>query len=93
METIEINTNISLLFDWILITTDQPVDKTESGLIIPEISQEKKSTGVVELVGNQVQGLKAGDRVAHIHFFGMKLIYKGMLAYLMREHDVIVVLE
>jgi chaperonin GroES len=90
--SVEIKNDIQLLHDWILVFPDAPEEKTESGIFIAEIDQEKKPTGTVAAIGKKVKGLKVNDRVVHIHFFGMIVQYKAMQAYLMREHDVIAVL-
>jgi chaperonin GroES len=86
---VEITKDIQLLNDWILVLPDAPEEKTESGIFIAEIDQERKPTGTVVATGNKVKGLKVDDRVVHIHFFGMVVLYKDQKTYLMREHDVI----
>jgi len=86
---VEIKKDILLLNDWIIVLPDAQEERTESGIFLADIGQKKKPTGTVVATGKKVKGLITNDRVVHIHFFGMIVLYKGVQAYLMREHDVI----
>ncbi len=72
-------------------------DKTAGGIIIPDTAKEKPQQGEVVAIGPGKEGvklnLKIGDRVLYGKYAGQELQYKGDDYLIMREDDVLVVLN
>lgn len=56
-------THLKPLNDRVLIKRDKPTQKTESGIYVPEGSQEKPQTGTVIAVAKAVKSVKPGNIV------------------------------
>jgi chaperonin GroES len=72
-------------------------EKTQGGIIIPDTAKEKPQQGEVVAVGPGKEGvklnLKTGDRVLFGKYAGQELQYNGDDYLIMREDDVLVVLN
>jgi chaperonin GroES len=90
------------LYDRILIKRVEEEDKTAGGLFIPDAAKEKPQRGVVVAVGNgkiQEDGslrkldLKAGDKILFSKYSGNDIKIDGTEHLILREDDVLAVLE
>ena len=72
-------------------------EKTQGGIIIPDTVKEKPQRGEVVAVGPGKDGeamtVKAGDIVLYGKYAGQELQYKGAEYLIMREDDILVVLD
>ncbi len=90
------------LLDRVVIQRVEDENKTAGGIIIPDTAKEKPSQGIVVAVGpggrdedgKVVQmTLKAGDRVLFGKWSGTEIKVDGEQLLIMRETDVLGVLE
>lgn len=81
----------------VLILPSEPEAKTKGGLIIPETAQEKPSRGQVVAVGPGTDGemmtLVAGDWVLYGKYAGNPLEYEGKEYVIMRESEILAVVD
>jgi chaperonin GroES len=93
---------ITPLYDKIVIRrTDERMEKTEGGIHIPSSAQEEPSEGVVIAVGigrwehGSLASLqvKEGDKVLFGKYAGNKIRLRGEDLLIMREDEVLAVLD
>ena len=94
--------NIKPLADRVLIAPAKAEEKTVGGIIIPDTAKEKPSQGIVVAVGPGgrdedgkpvAMTLKEGDRVLFGKWSGTEIKIDGQELLIMRESDVLGVLE
>jgi chaperonin GroES len=90
------------LYDRILIKRVEEEQKTAGGLFIPDTAKEKPQQGLVVAVGNgkvQEDGslrkleVKAGDKILFSKYSGNDIKIDGTEHLILREDDVLAVLE
>ena len=85
------------LADRVLLKQEKAETKTASGIIIPETAQEKTQTATVEAVGPGTEKekitLKAGDRVMYDKYAGTQLKIDGEDYLIVKNSDIIAVVE
>jgi chaperonin GroES len=90
------------LYDRILIKRVDEESKTAGGLFIPDTAKEKPQQGLVVAVGNgkvQEDGslrkleVKAGDKILFSKYSGNDIKIEGTEHLILREDDVLAVLE
>jgi chaperonin GroES len=86
-------TTIKPLGKRVLIEPLKPVEKTSSGLIIPDTAQTVPQEAMVISVGNEVTDVKIGDRVIYSHYAGTKLEYDGHSYIVVESMDLVCVVE
>ena len=95
-------TKIRPLQDRIIVKRVQEEEKTKGGIIIPDTAKEKPIEGKVIAVGNgkvQEDGkvrpldVKAGDRVLFSKYAGTEIKIDGEEHLIMREEDILGVIE
>lgn len=93
---------ISPLYDRILIKRDEADEKTAGGLFIPDNAKEKPVRGTVIAVGNgkvledgslRPLQVKAGEKVLYAKYSGNEIKLEGVEHTILREDDVLAVLE
>ncbi len=94
--------NVRPMFDRILIKRNDEPTKTKSGLFLPEAAKEKPSEGTVLAVGQGRLGtdgkvaplnVKVGDRVVFDKYSGTEIKVDGEDRVILREDDVLGVIE
>jgi chaperonin GroES len=94
--------NIRPLQDRIIVKRIQEEEKTAGGIIIPDTAKEKPQEGKVVAVGKGKVGddgkvialdLKKGDRILFGKYSGSEVKIDGTEYLIMREEDVLGVLE
>jgi chaperonin GroES len=72
-------------------------EKTKGGIIIPDTAKEKPQRGEIIAVGPGKDGepmtVKVGDTVLYGKYSGQELEYMGEAYLIMREDDILVVLN
>lgn len=72
-------------------------EKTKGGIIIPDTAKEKPQQGEIIAVGPGKEGahlnVNIGDRVLYGKYAGQELKYDGEDYLIMREDDILVVLN
>ena len=89
--------NIKPLADRVLILPAPAEEKTIGGIIIPDTAKEKPLKGEVVATGNGTQDeemiLKVGDTVLYGKYAGTELEFEGKKYLMMRQSDVLAVVE
>ncbi len=89
--------NVKPLADRVLILPAPAETRTKSGLIIPDTAQEKPLKGEVVATGNGTKDeemiLKVGDTVLYGKYAGTELEFEGVKYLMMRQSDVLAVVE
>ncbi len=86
-------TTIKPLARRVVIEPLKAVEKTSSGLFIPETAQSVPQEATVISIGSEVKDLAVGDRVIYSHYAGTKLDYDGHSYIVVEEIDVICVVK
>ena len=90
------------LQDRILVQRVKEEEKTKGGIIIPDTAKEKPAEGKVTAVGNGKVGedgkrvkleIKKGDRILFGKYSGTEVTIEGQEYLIMREDDVLGVIE
>jgi chaperonin GroES len=90
------------LYDRILVKRVEEENKTAGGLFIPDTAKEKPQKGLVVAVGNgkvQEDGtlrkldVKEGDKVLFAKYSGNDIKIDGVEHLILREDDVLAILE
>lgn len=91
------------LHDKILVRRDAKVDKTDSGLYLPEKAKDTPKTGVIEAVGtgtlNTETGelvplsVKKGDRVLFSSYAGTEIKIDGQEVLVMSEDEILAIVD
>ena len=89
--------NVKPLADRVLIRPVAAEEKTVGGIIIPDTAKEKPLQGEVIAVGNGTKDeqmvLKQGDKVLYGKYAGTELELDGEKLLIMRQSDVLAVIE
>ena len=89
--------NIKPLADRVLILPAPAEEKTIGGIIIPDTAKEKPLKGEVVAAGNGTMDeemiLKVGDTVLYGKYAGTELEFEGKKYLMMRQSDVLAVVE
>ncbi|NRB65448.1 MAG: co-chaperone GroES [Saprospiraceae bacterium] len=83
--------------DRVVVKPAAAEEKTEGGIIIPDTAKEKPQRGEVIAVGPGKDGIamtvKAGDTVLYGKYAGQELNYQGQDYLIMREDDILIILD
>lgn len=89
--------NIKPLSDRVLIEPTAAEEVTMGGIIIPDSAKEKPLKGTVKAVGQGSKGeemiLKVGDTVLYGKYAGTEIELDGTKYLMMRQSDVLAVIE
>ncbi len=89
--------NIKPLADRVLIEPTAAEEKTLSGIIIPDTAKEKPLRGKVLAVGQGTKDdpmiLKAGNEVLYGKYAGTEIELEGTKYLIMRQSDVLAVID
>lgn len=81
------------LADRILVLRKDPEAVTQGGIVIPDTSQKKTQSGIIQTIGPSVQALKVGDEVIFQSYGFTELIIDDQLVLVMQEEDVMIVMQ
>lgn len=83
--------------DRVVVKPAPAEEKTKGGIIIPDTAKEKPQKGEVIAIGKGKDGeklsVKPGDTVLYGKYAGQELNYNGEDYLIMREDDILVVLD
>lgn len=89
--------NIRPLADRVLVLPAEAEEKTIGGIIIPDTAKEKPLKGEVIAVGegtaDEKMILKKGDTILYGKYSGTELEIEGKKYLIMRQNDVLAVVE
>ena len=87
---------IKPLADRVLIKPEEAVDKTASGIIIPDSAKEKPQKGTVVAAGpgtkDEKMEVKVGDSVLYGKYSGTELDLDGKDYLIMKQSDILAVI-
>jgi chaperonin GroES len=94
-------TKIRPLHDRVIVKRIEEEEKTKGGLIIPDTAKEKPQEGKVVAVGPGKQddgkviplGVKAGDKILFGKYSGTEIKLDGEEHLILREDDILGVIE
>lgn len=89
------------LHDRVIVQRLESEERTKSGLIIPDSAKEKPQEGKVLAVGDgkivdgkkQAMNVKKGDKVLFSKYAGTEVTVDGDEVLIMREDDILAVVE
>ena len=88
---------IQPLADRVLVKPAAAEEKTVGGIIIPDSAKEKPLRGTVLAVGNgtkdEAMVLKEGDTILYGKYAGTELEFDGEKLLIMRQSDVLAILQ
>ena len=83
--------------DRVVVKPAQAEEKTKSGIIIPDTAKEKPQRGEVIAIGPGKEGnamtVAVGDIVLYGKYAGQELAHEGENYLIMREDDILVILD
>ena len=83
--------------DRVVVKPAQAEEKTQGGIIIPDTAKEKPQRGEIVAVGPGKDGnlmtVAVGDVVLYGKYAGQELAYEGSDYLIMREDDILVILD
>jgi chaperonin GroES len=94
--------NLRPLHDRLLVKREEATEKTASGLYIPDSAREKPQQGIVTAAGDGrvlpngqrvTLDVKTGDRVLFGKYGGSEVTVEGEKFTILREDEVLAVLE
>lgn len=101
--TLATDVNITPLEDRVLVTVDDSVQTTSSGLVIPDTAQERPQQGSVIAVGPGKRsettgeliplGVKAGDTVLFSKYGGTEVKHGGKEYLILSARDILAVIN
>lgn len=77
----------------ILVKAEKAVEKTASGLFIPQTSQEKTQFAIVEAVGSEIKSVAVGNKILHDKYVGTALKIDGEDYLILDIKDVLAIIE
>ena len=85
------------LADRVLVEPSAAETKTNSGIIIPDTAQEKPQKGKIVAVGKGTKehpvSVKVGDKVLYGKYSGTDLKYEGKDYLIMKESDILAIIN
>lgn len=93
---------IKPLSDRVLIKSSEEKEKTKGGIVLPDTAKEKPQEGEIVAVGEGRKtddgkviplSLKVGDKVLYGKYSGTEITVDGDEYLIMREEDVLAVIE
>ncbi len=89
--------NVKPLSDRVLVEPAAAEEVTSGGIIIPDSAKEKPLKGTVKAIGNGTKDepmvVKVGDTVLYGKYSGTELEFDGVKYLMMRQSDILAVIE
>lgn len=92
--------NIKPLYDRVVLAAEDVKSKTASGIMLPEMAQEKSQVGTVVAVGTGIDldgnkseiQVKIGDKVLYSKFAGVEIKIEDKNYIVVRQTDILAIL-
>ena len=92
--------NIKPLYDRVVLAAEDAKSKTASGIMLPEMAQEKSQVGTVVAVGKGIDldgnkseiQVKIGDKVLYSKFAGVEIKIEDKNYIVVRQTDILAIL-
>jgi len=86
--TLTENERFAVHEDRIIVLVSDKQEKTSSGIILPEDSENKNQIGIIKGIGEDVKTYKSGDTIVFNKFAGNEIIINDTEFMIMKEMDV-----
>jgi len=86
------STSIKPLADRVVAVREEAMDKTASGLYLPDNAKEKPVVASVQAVGPDVKGIKKGDRILYKEYSTTEIKIDGTEYLIVKEEDILATL-
>lgn len=77
----------------VLVERVEETKTTASGIIIPDNAKEKPLSGEVKAIGNEVEGIKVGDKVVFAKYGGTEITLDNKSYLVLNIDDVLGVIK
>lgn len=77
----------------VFVSYTEGPEKTASGLYIPDAAKEKPQKGRVEAVGTEVKDVKVGETILFDKYSGSKISIDDVEYLILKEEDILGVVE
>jgi chaperonin GroES len=77
----------------VFVSYSAELEKTSGGLYIPDAAKEKPQRGKIEAVGNEVKSVKVGDTVLFDKYSGSKINLENQEYLILKEEDILGIIE
>lgn len=74
--------------DRLLVEPLNPEQKTSTGLVLPPGAQKQKDQGIVLAVGEEIEHIKAGDKIVYAQYSGEEFEFEKKKYLFLRIEDV-----
>lgn len=81
------------LKDRVFVKYSEEVEKTSGGIYVPDVAKEKPQKGVVEAVGKEVKEVKVGNTILFDKFSGSKINLDNTEYLILKEEDILGIIE
>ena len=81
------------LKDRVFVSYSEELDKTASGLYIPDSAKQKPQRGKVAAIGSEVKEVKVGDTVLFDKYSGSKVEVNDVEHLIIKEEDILGIIE
>ena len=88
--------NVKPLDDRVLVKPVDPVEKTQSGIFLPDTAKEKSQEGIVVAVGTDEDlqtKIKTGDKVLFAKYGGTEIKIENVDHIILSRGDILAVVE
>jgi len=77
----------------VFVSYSEELDRTASGLYIPDAAKEKPQRGKIEAIGNDVKNVKVGDKILFDKYSGSKVSIDSQDYLILKEEDILGIIE
>mgnify|MGYP001584686207 CR=1 FL=1 len=81
------------LKDRVFVSYSAELEKTASGLYIPDAAKEKPQKGEIKAIGNEVKNVKIGDVILFDKYSGSKITIDSQEYLILKEEDILGIIE
>jgi chaperonin GroES len=81
------------LKDRVFVSYSEEGEKTAGGIYIPDSAKEKPQKGKVEAVGSEVKDVKPGNTILFDKYSGSKVNFDGIDYLIIKEEDILGIVE
>ncbi len=85
--------NFKPLKDRVFVSYSAELEKTASGLYIPDAAKEKPQKGEIKAIGNEVKNVKIGDVILFDKYSGSKITIDSQEYLILKEEDILGIIE
>lgn len=81
------------LKDRVFAKYSEEIEKTSGGIYVPDVAKEKPQKGMVEAVGKEVKEVKVGNTILFDKFSGSKITMDNVDYLILKEEDILGIIE